>query len=235
MSAMAPNAFPTRRALLMSALMVAGAGAGYGLRPRFATVAAPPQLGDSVPTEFGRWKEFASNLIQVGLTTGTETTTDQPYDQVVMRRYREPEGGVVMLALAWGGNQRQEVKIHRPDLCYIAQGFQVRSLVPSRCDAVAASSGPVLGKRMVAFNGSRGEAVAYWIRIGRLYSESPLETRLHILREGLAGRISDGVLVRASLPIADAANAGHAFRMAEGFLTELVAATPPAARALLVQ
>jgi len=77
--------------------------------------------------------------------------------------------------------------------------------------------------------------VAYWIRIGALYSESAVDTRRHILLEGLRGRVPDGVLVRASRVIAHPADAAAAYPSLERFLEELTAAVAPSRRSVLVQ
>jgi EpsI family protein len=216
--------------------MVASGVAASALAPRRNALVAAPELNAHIPTAFGIWKEVASPFVQVSVAErGEDNSISQPYDQVVMRRYASPGGQSVLLALAWGGNQRQEIKVHRPEVCYLAQGFEVQSLLPARFVGIMAGSGAVTGKRMLAYRGAYGEAVSYWIRIGRLYSEGAVQTRLHILREGLSGRTTDGILVRASVPLRAGAQPNAAFELAERFLGELVAATPQVVRALLVR
>lgn len=202
--------------------------------PRLTSIENVPSLEDTVPRAFGDWSEIKSSAIQVSLSTG-ETSMDQPYDQVVMRAYRNSSSGqIVQLALAWGANQRQEVKIHRPDLCYVAQGFKVTFLKPHVFKGIHASGDSVAGKRMVASAGNRGEAVSYWIRIGNIFSESALETRLHILKKGIAGNVSDGILVRASIPVQDEGATEQTWALLDAFLVELSSAVPPSTQALLL-
>ena len=55
------------------------------------------------------------------------------------------------------------------------------------------------------------------------------------VKEGLAGRIPDGILVRASQKIQTDADAEKAFPILEEFLANLVAATPENARVLMVR
>lgn len=111
----------------------------YLLRPTFDSMqelarrpdaATQIDLNALVPKEFGEWREVRSAFVQVDLTPRrdgeeAERTTDSPYDQTVIRTYVRRAGATVMLALAYGSKQRQDVKIHRPELCYVAQGFQV--------------------------------------------------------------------------------------------------------------
>lgn len=205
------------------------------LTPPQAEIRAPLRLEDHIPRDFGDWVEKKSPVVQVALDTGEGTSMNQPYDQVVMRAYQNSNGEQIYLAVAWGENQRQEVKVHRPDLCYVSQGYRIESLRPKVFEALSGgAASPVLGKTMVAFASHRGEAVMYWIRIGDLFSENAVETRLHILKEGLGGRYVDGVLVRASMPIRSAAEAQKAWPLLEEFLTQMVRSTSSNTRPYLL-
>lgn len=192
-------------------------------------------LEQIVPKQFGNWREQPNGYAQVRLSTGNDPNINQPYDQTLMRTYINKQGQVVNVAIAWGRKQRQEVKVHRPDLCYVAQGYKIKSLKRTIFGTVKGLSGPVIGNRMVAMSEHGGEAVSYWIRIGKLFSEDAVDTRLHILKEGLAGRIPDGILVRASQPVADIAEAENAWPVLDSFLADLVSYAPPDARRLLVR
>jgi EpsI family protein len=142
---------------------------------------------------------------------------------------------VVLLALAYGRNQRQEVKIHRPDVCYTAQGFQLVERSRVSLPFSGASGSAVQGMRMLVKAPGRTEAVSYWIRIGDVFTDSAWSIRYHIFKRGLAGEAVDGVLVRASQIEQGAAVAGAArYRVQEEFLAELVRALPPSGRRLLL-
>ena len=82
-----------------------------------------------------------------------------------------PASHRVMLALAYGVNQRQEVKIHRPELCYVSQGFKLLERSQVALSAAQAAL-PVRAQRMLVQAPGRAEAVSYWIRIGDMYSTS---------------------------------------------------------------
>lgn len=223
-------------ALAIFAALVIAALAAVAATPDLVEVTDRVDLEESVPKEFGGWKMLPSGAVQVRLSTGDDTNMNQPYDQTVMRTYvNRDTGEYVHLALAWGRRQRQEVKVHRPDLCYVAQGYKVGSLSQTVFEGVSQRDSAVVGKRMYAANSRSGEAVAYWIRIGDLYSEDALETRLYILGEGLKGRIPDGILVRASRPVRTAEEADAAYPALERFLKELVVAVPPEVRGYLVR
>lgn len=229
-----PNISLGISAIIFCALICASLLA-YWITPNLIEVVDAPKLEEAVPREFAGWKELPSNLVQVSLATGPDAELNQPYDQVVMRTYANARGEQVMLSLAWGRKQRQEVKVHRPDLCYAAQGFKVVRITPVTFSRLGEGAPIVQGKHMLTTSGNSFEAVAYWIRIGSLYSESAFETRMHIFKEGLAGRVPDGILVRASQRVNSESDAGKAFPILEGFLADLVVATPVKARALMIR
>lgn len=209
-----------------------------------ATMLAPVKLDAAgtdidlealVPKAFGDWRVVPSGIVQVDLTPrrDEERSTDDPYDQTVMRTYVRNDGAVVMLALAYGQRQRQEVKIHRPELCYAAQGFEVRAREAASLDLRDGQR--VAVTRLLAQGGARAEPVTYWIRIGDEITPSAWQSRLAILREGLQGRIPDGILVRVSSAQPRALlDQQAAYRAQAEFLRELLAALEPRVQRLLI-
>ena len=217
--------------IVLGVAMIATSLGVRWLQPEPVPVRASASLAQSIPTHFGDWKEvsFAADQIDPGKGTADEPNMDRPYDDVLMRAYGNSQGDIVLLAVAYGRNQRQEVKIHRPDVCYTAQGFE---LVERSASALPYN---VQGMRMLVKAPGRTEAVSYWIRIGNVFTENPWAIRYHILKQGLAGKAVDGVLVRASrIEQTNAVVLGTRYRVQEQFLGDLMHALPPAARRLLL-
>lgn len=225
---------PRWTAVGVALLMLIASLSATLLKPTLSSVDNAPDLETTVPKKFGDWTAVPNPGLQVSTSTGDGPDQNRPYDQTVMRTYVNTQGQVVMLALAWGRRQQQEVKVHRPDLCYVAQGYQIQSLAPARFKVSDPSIHPV-GKHMVASSSRGAEAVAYWIRIGTLYSEDAWATRMHILKDGFQGHIPDGILVRASLPLVDPARAEQAWPVLDRFLNDLTVAVPDDSRALLLR
>ncbi len=224
-------------ALTFGIIMLASLMLSHFLEPKNLLVPTQPDFEKLTPTKFGDWQEVKSNLIQVGLTTNTDEKDrdlDNPYDQVLMRTYENSRGQRVMLALAWGQKQQQEVKIHRPELCYAAQGFVVSAINKHKFEIESVSKQSIIGKQMIAKHGSLTEAVTYWIRIGDSYSESALWTRLNILKGGLEGLVYDGILVRVSTVSSNAQNTSPEFKLNEVFLNDLITNADPVLKQLLV-
>jgi EpsI family protein len=229
----------TKTWLLTLALCLAAVAARLAhpsLHERTITV----QLESSLPNRLEDWSALASPIEQVSISRTGETDITQPYDQSVLRTYADGQGHQIALAVAWGKHQRQEIKIHRPELCYPAQGFAVQKLI-DHTFAIKTTDGlhSIIGKRMLAAdrNGAL-EVVSYWIRIGQTYSDSAFKTRVHILKEGLAGRITDGMLVRVSQRVPASttqADLDAAFERQENFAAALVAKVNPATRDLLAR
>lgn len=217
--------------------MIATALAVEFLQPEPRALDQHAGLAQSIPTQFGDWKEVAAGADQVdpGKGTADDPNMDRPYDDVLMRAYGNSRGDVVLLALAYGRNQRQEVKIHRPDVCYTAQGFQLVERSPVALPVNGTSGAQVNGMRMLVKAPGRMEAVSYWIRIGDVFTDNAWSIRYHIFKQGMAGQAVDGVLVRASQIVQgkQLASADH-YRVQEEFLADLVRSLPASARQLLL-
>jgi len=224
------------RTLLVSSMLVAASAMAFLATPKLIERQDWPVLENTIPQRFGVWRALPNPLVQVSLSTDPETDINQPYDQTVMRSYQDDQGHIIQVAVAWGKRQRQEVKIHRPELCYPAQGMAVQSLTDVNFPLTSISQQPVIGKRMVTKDHSGGtELVSYWIRIGNVYSSSAWQTRMHILKEGLAGHVTDGMLVRVSQRVGQNQDAAAVFDRQERFAAALVNASPDATKELLVR
>lgn len=217
--------------------MLAAVVLAHVLTPDKLEVDNPPRLDAVVPRQFGDWRELPSPLVQIDLATTRDggTSIDQPYDDTLMRTYRNSRGDVVMLALAYGQRQRQEVKIHRPELCYVAQGFAVEARGAAVFPVTDPRGMPIQGRRLLGTGVGRREAISYWIRIGSIYSRGAVQSRMHILSEGLKGRVPDGILVRVSQIVTGAGDLDAMYQLQERFAADLVEALPQPARSLLVR
>jgi EpsI family protein len=225
-----------RAVLVAIGLMIASATASQ-LTPRMRQHGSVAPLATLVPRRFAGWHEIplAADAIDPRVQLRGETDRESPYDDVLMRGYANARGDIVVLALAYGSHQRQEVKIHRPEICYTAQGFEVLGRTPVDLALTGVSAQPARGARMLVRGAERVETVSYWIRIGDIYSRDAWKTRSHIFTEGLNGRVVDGMLVRVSQIVPDTASATpQRFALQEDFLAQLVRALPASTRDLLV-
>ena len=140
------------------------------------------------------------------------------------------DGSRVMLALAFVKEQQQDIKVHRPEVCYPSQGMSVEKylVVQSNWDKAL----PIV--RLHTRSHGRLELVSYWIRTGQAYPITGLETRWQLFKDGLRGVIDDGMLVRVSTIVNDRDNIDQTFERQETFLRDLVLSVDPQKRHYLV-
>jgi EpsI family protein len=168
------------------------------LKPRIQYATQASDLENNIPKEFGEWTLVPDENPQVSLSSDNNSLQNLIYDDVLMRTYTNRQGVRVMLALAYAKEQRQDVKVHQPDICYPAQGYQMLSSENTSFELTTPSQ-PVIGKRQLYESSNGREAVSYWIRIGDQTSLSGLQMRFKIIKDGLIkNRFDDGILVRVS-------------------------------------
>jgi len=224
-----------RQCVAASAAMAVAVTVATLATPRLQSLSKAPDLDSTVPKAFGQWRVVADSSTQVAVARGVETEQEQPYDQTVMRTYANSDGDEVMLALAWGERQRQDIKVHRPEVCYPAQGYAVSRVAVAAPIKLSGRAEPVPTMHMLVSNRGNYEAVRYWIRIGQSYDGDGFAARWYLLKEGLHGRVPDGILVRASQRIHSPDDMAHADQVMEEFLAQLTAATPTTTLPLLVR
>ena len=222
--------------VILSAAMLATAAAVQWLQPEPIATEMPPALSQTVPSAFGEWREVSFVAEQIDPSKNPdEPSMDRPYDDILMRAYGNSRGDVVLLTLAYGRNQRQEVKIHRPDVCYTAQGFQLVDRSHVQFPVTGIGDRKVEGMRMLVSAPGRTEAVSYWIRIGDVFTDNAWKIRYHIFQQGVSGRAVDGMLVRVSQIVSGQREvSSERYRLQERFLADLVRALPKSARRQLV-
>ncbi len=225
----APPQFGPLGTTLGAALLMAAAALGALLiKPSKMLADTSPKivLETSVPTAFGRWRLDPEALAVVPSSVKQEAIS-QIYSQTLSRTYVNPAGQRVMLAIAYGSNQTRQLRAHRQEVCYVAQGFQIDTLRGGQL-RVAGKSVPVT--RMVASNGPRTEPVTYWFTMGSSVVRSYLDRQLVELKYALSDYIPDGYLFRVSTIGADA---DAAFALQAGFVDDLMGALEPGVRARL--
>lgn len=227
------------RALVVSMLLLAGLALTAWMRPEVVAESfTPGTLARGIPERVEGWEQIPQRFVMADLTVAANDgvrTNDNPYDEVVSRQYADRSGQIVMLAVAYAAEQRQEVKIHRPDLCYPSQGFKQLSWEQRPLPAIEGERGPVGVVRMVVQQNDRIEVVLYWLRTGSDYGQRMWDGRVEILQQGLKGRVPDGILVRTSMIVPRVVDAPQAFAELERFAVGLYKSSDAGARALMVR
>ena len=226
----APGAFGTLKKTAAPALLLAAAVISTVLiRPEkmLADLTPAITLETSVPHAFGDWKVDPEVVVLVPSSVKQEAIS-QIYSQTLSRTYVNSAGQRVMLAIAYGANQTRQLRAHRQEVCYVAQGFQIDTLrsVNLVIDGVTL---PVT--RMVASSGARNEPVTYWFTMGSNVVRSYYDRQVVELKYALSDFIPDGYLFRVSTIDPDAA---ASFKAQHAFVNELMKSLKPEVRARLL-
>lgn len=207
------------KVLLLSAVFLALA---IALKPHKHYAAVASDFGHNIPHVIGEWTEVEQSTPQVSMVSDERSLINQLYDDTLMRSYADKQGNLIMVALAYAKEQRQDVKVHQPDICYPAQGYQMLSSQEKRFDGLS-SLAPVIGKQQLYIGQNHKEAVSYWIRVGDSTLTSGLQMRMKIIKDGLLkGRLDDGILVRVSNIVTDESKIAQAYALHEKFLKAFV-------------
>jgi len=218
-----------RRDVLLGALCVGGAVAGTALKPRREVrLLASGKLADVVPATFGAW--ISENAGDPYAVNGEGTLSAKLYNELLVRQYINTETGVgVMMLMAYGGRQSDELQLHRPEVCYPAFGFNVTRNEPVALPLSRSVSVPA--RRLAAEAEGRIESIIYWSRMGELLPQNGAQQRSARLKIAMQGIIPDGLLSRFSMVGVDPK---REWRVIEGFVAELMGAVAPARRNILI-
>ena len=184
------------KALVVLVLMMLAYAGAQAWRPhnRLADTRPKVDLETLFPKAFGDWTIDDRMPVQL-ISPDTQALLNKIYNQTLSRTYLNRNGDRIMLSVAYGGDQSDGTRAHRPDVCYPAQGFQIMSAQNSQM-TLGTHLLPV--RQMVAKQGSRTEPVTYWVTVGDRITVSGTEQKLAQLSYTTRGVIPDGMLVRVS-------------------------------------
>lgn len=212
-------------AFFLAALMLAASVGAIVARPVKQPSDGRPviSLDAMVPRQFGDWREAPVAHLRV-VNPQTKELLDRLYSEIVTRVYVNSNGYHIMLALAFGSDQRGSLQAHKPEVCYPAQGFVIQRSEPG---LVVTAHGNVPVKRLFATMGLRQEPLTYWFTVGDKVVLGSTQKRIAALAIGLTGRIPDGLLFRVSSIDPDQT---RAYQLQEQFINQLLEAVSPALR-----
>lgn len=216
--------------LIVGLCMFAAAGLALALKPTHKIADAGPKvdLETLIPETFGDWKIDAT-ITPLIANPEQEAMINKIYSQTLTRTYVNVRGERVMLSIAYGGDQSDNMAVHKPEVCYPAQGFQI--LKNPAIVSFATGEGSIPVKRLVAGQGRRIEPITYWTTVGDTVEVSGLKWKLQQLKYGLTGKIPDGLLFRVSSIQTDET---AAYRIQDDFTREMLQAMSPQARERIV-
>ena len=184
-----------RRELLLGGAMLVGAAGALALTPRRRIeYLGRSKLDAIVPRTVGPWTEQPSEAFVLPKTPNSLSA--QLYSDQIARLYVAPNNVPVMVVMAYGNLQSDQLQLHRPEICYAAVGFQISA--SSRNDLLLGGAAVLPVRELVATSDARIEPICYWTRIGDALPTSGNEQRWVKLQQEIDGVIPDGILVRLS-------------------------------------
>jgi EpsI family protein len=206
------------RALLVLLAMLLATGLSVAAKPRTRVADEGPKidLEQIVPKAFGEWA-VDERVVPVLPSPEQQALLSKLYNQTLARTYLNDKGERIMLSIAYGGDQSDSMQVHRPEVCYAAQGFQILSEMRG---LLQTQFGSIPVKRLVARQGGRIEPITYWVTVGDKPTYPGLRQKLVQLTYGLTGKIPDGMLIRVSS--IDRRNT-DAYELQVGFVRDLIA------------
>ncbi len=218
----------SRRDLLVGAVCLCGAGAAFALEPRrHVSLLGQRNLGGLVPAAFGGYR---SHDVTDLVAPREDSLASRLYGQTVGRVYSSSSGGPdVMMLLAHGDTQNDDLQLHRPEVCYPFFGYAISQNRVLELSLTPQAALPC--RSLIAEAPDRRETVVYWTRLGQFLPLDRKEQQVDRLRTSMKGQIADGLLSRFSVANAEPADALAAM---VGFIPALIHAMAPNARSVLV-
>ncbi len=218
-----------RREILMGAACVLGAGAAYALIPRKrVSLLGAKHVADIVPRTVGDWS--SRDVSDLVAPKEEDSLASRLYGETVGRVYhQESTGANVMMLLAHGDTQSDDLQLHRPEICYPAFGYWIEK--NHLVEVPLAAGAAVPARNLVAQAPDRRETILYWSRLGEYFPTDQRSQHLARTRTSMKGIIADGLLARFSVAGADPAEASATM---QHFVIDLIKAVRPADRAALI-
>jgi EpsI family protein len=215
--------------MMIGAACLAAAGGAYGLKPhRRLSLLGSRVLDQVVPRTVGGWtSRDVSDLVA---PTSDDDLAARLYNQTIERIYLDAATGAeVMMLIAHGDSQTNDLQLHRPEVCYPSFGYDIVSNVTAAVPLAAGLSLPA--RRLTAKASDHAEFIVYWTRLGEYLPTDGRQQRLDRLKTAMAGYVADGVLARFSAVDTDPS---AAFARLSTFIAQLLRAVPNDARPALV-
>ena len=221
--------FINHRMLVIALLMFAGAGLALAMKPtqKIADTREKADLDAMIPRQIGEWK-IDTSIVPIEPSPEVKALLNKIYNQTLSRTYVDPAGRRIMVSIAYGGDQSDSMQVHKPEVCYAAQGFEVFNIVAG---ILLTKYGELPVKRLIATQGNRNEPITYWVVVGDKAILSGMKQKFAQLSYGLTGKVPDGFLVRVSSIDRDRQSA---YQQQEEFVKAMLGAMSETNRARIV-
>ena len=214
-----------RRKVLVGLLFCSAAGLAAWRQPaKHVDYLGKQKLEDVVPKTLGPWNFVAAS----GLVVPPEDQLSQAiYSQLLTRVYSDGNSQI-MLLIAQSGSQTGVLQIHRPEICYAANGFRIAELSPRH---IQLPGSLLTASSLGATADDRTEYITYWTRVGDRMPLSWKQQRWAVAEQNIRGVLPDAILIRVSM----VSNDGQAATATiDSFIRDFIGAIPANRRAIFI-
>jgi EpsI family protein len=211
------------QSLVAGGLMLLAAVAAVLAKPTVRAADRSFSLEAAIPSQFGDW-HLDRTVIPVEPAPDVLEKLGRIYSQTLGRTYVNSQGQRIMLSVAYGGDQSDGMRAHRPEVCYAAQGFEVSA---KRREVLQVGALSIPTRQLTARQEERIEPITYWMVVGDRVVGSGVEQKLAQLASSFHGVVPDGVLMRVS---SIDPSPEHAWKLHATFVAALFPAVDPQQR-----
>jgi EpsI family protein len=215
--------------LMIGLAMLSAVGLTYALTPKakIADQESKLNLETMIPQQFGDWK-VDETIVPLQVSPDLQAALDKVYNQTLSRTYVNSRDERIMLSIAYGADQSDNVQLHLPEGCYRGQGFSVGNKSESVMQTLF---GQLPVARLMATKGQRYEPITYWTVVGGEVARDFWEMKKAKLKFALKGEVADGILIRVSSITPDAQ---RGYELQREFSEAMLKALTPEQRARLI-
>lgn len=188
--------------------------------------------GISIGLRYNRPAKVQVDISQIPLNVGQwhgkeipvekETKDILETDMVLLRRYSNPSGDVVDLAIVYYKDSR--VALHLPESCLMGQGSRLTERKPENIKIRDRDSFDAM--QLITKSDKVNYLVLYYFEAGEFRTSSYFAFRKQLLWNKLKGKSTSGALVRFSIPVTEV-NLQDNLIILKKFIYEMGGLLPP--------
>ncbi|MDA8127837.1 MAG: EpsI family protein [Betaproteobacteria bacterium] len=215
--------------IMVGLVMVGAVGLSYALTPKakIADQRSKLDLETMIPQQFGDWK-VDETIVPLQVSPDLQAALNKVYNQTLSRTYVNSKDERIMLSIAYGTDQSDNVQVHLPEGCYRGQGFAISKKTESVMQTLF---GNIPVAKLVATREAREEPITYWVLVGGQIARDNWEMKKAKLKFALKGEVPDGILIRVSSITSDVS---RGYELQREFSEAMLAALPASYRSRLI-
>ena len=179
--------------LIFCAWAVTASGLHQGAESATDQVRPLPNYVETLPYILGDWEGR-----DVPIDDHAFTILNRDADAWIVREYTKGTARVI-LSLVTTVDQRKLFRVHIPDICLPAQGWEVKERVAQPLHLN--QSQPIMATSLLAEKDRRTSQVVYWFTSNNRVIESKILHRLLMVWDGVVGQRTPGTLIELTSPL----------------------------------